>query len=758
MWSGKQPSKHNAIVKDAVESFNPFKRKRRSESEEEDRLDRRRREASRNSREQSSKSGRNIEDQKIELAAQTSNTEEESTQIGDISVKNAPRGFKQSNCELGQRVAGTFGTEEESTLDQIRKMKDMIRETNECESIDKQKECYETLCQDGELTQNSSLSRNSIENFGTAVKLWGKFAQTTNIRSVLPLVPEVGDPTRKDVLLYIRRTYLGFASFAMTMIKPKDGVLAAPKTARDYAMHVAKCHQRLGIDHCDEILDTLKLWKKGAERRCLQMRGPRQKMKKCAFSSEQIRSWFEHDALLQAKQGLGHLYGTMIQTVVQVGYRRSEYTDAGRGFNRKIDLTRGHLKWWIRQEEGEDQQVPPTVKNLKKLMKLKASNLVYATLRPPVLKNDQFGSIWGEFSTPLPLNQEDICAARWLLEMEILNPIADMEARLSEPLFRDPTTGRLITVGKFDTYIRRLVKEEYARRGVRLSDQQARSLYSLHSFRITATNLLAALGCPPHIRRMLGRWSSESGMSSYTREELNQMLYYMEKQGKAKLKMFQMNKVSQDITFPDGVESGGAIIGVSRGEAFDAIPWGPVEIQTECRAEADGTTLRRLDLKSGEMVDIFDAEGHAEMEDDDFENIATLGNKLDKLGFRQQHGTIENLFDQFAFKASESVEPEEESIEPFSIPEGYNCVEKIEQLNGTLIDSQIIKYIEGFGWGHGRIKSFNAKWKYPFTIKWVDEPHPRKHLLRVEEYTSMERISYPKPGDFMILSKESKEG
>ena len=59
-------------MKDAVESFNPFKRKRRSESEEEDRLDRRRREASRNSREQSSKSGRNIEDQKIELAAQTS--------------------------------------------------------------------------------------------------------------------------------------------------------------------------------------------------------------------------------------------------------------------------------------------------------------------------------------------------------------------------------------------------------------------------------------------------------------------------------------------------------------------------------------------------------------------------------------------------------------------------------------------------------------------------------------------------------------
>ena len=91
-------------------------------------------------------------------------------------------------------------------------------------------------------------------------------------------------------------------------------------------------------------------------------------------------------------------------------------------------------------------------------------------------------------------------------------------------------------------------------------------------------------------------------------------------------------------------------------------------------------------------------------------------------------------------------------------PESYNCVEKIEQLNGTLIDSQIIKYFEGFGWGHGRIKSFNAKWKYPFTIKWVDEPHPRKHLLRVEEYTSMERISYPKPGDFMILSKESKEG
>jgi len=130
-------------VKDTGESFNPFKRKRRSESEEKDRLEdrlaRRRRKASRSSGEQSSKSGRSIEDQKIEPAAQTSNTEEEPTQSGAISVKNAPRGFKQSNCELGQRVAGTFGTEEESTLDQIRKMKDMIRETNECESIDKQK-------------------------------------------------------------------------------------------------------------------------------------------------------------------------------------------------------------------------------------------------------------------------------------------------------------------------------------------------------------------------------------------------------------------------------------------------------------------------------------------------------------------------------------------------------------------------------------------------------------------------------------------
>lgn len=132
-------------------------------------------------------------------------------------------------------------------------------------------------------------------------------------------------------------------------------------------------------------------------------------------------------------------------------------------------------------------------------------------------------------------------------------------------------------------------------------------------------------------------WSSDSGMNAYTREELEQMLHFMSIQGDQKLRMFQMNSL------PKGVMTAGGLQGISRGETFDSVPWGEIEVDTAVM-EVDGVRIQRLDRGTGEMIDTLDVEDY-EMES---ENQAAVTNLA-------QDETVEQAFSQAESKLVEFV-------------------------------------------------------------------------------------------------------
>ena len=53
------------------------------------------------------------------------------------------------------------------------------------------------------------------------------------------------------------------------------------------------------------------------------------------------------------------------------------------------------------------------------------------------MKNDQFGKRMGRWETPIPLNSEWLCAARWIAKMELADPVP-VEDRDGTAAFRDP--------------------------------------------------------------------------------------------------------------------------------------------------------------------------------------------------------------------------------------------------------------------------------------------------------------------------------
>ena len=105
------------------------------------------------------------------------------------------------------------------------------------------------------------------------------------------------------------------------------------------------------------------------------------------------------------------------------------------------------------------------------------------------------------------------------------------------------------------------IAQYYIRNGLEFEEKEVRRIYSLHSFRVLATNLLLKAGAPRHVRMMLGRWTSDEGMDTYTREELGMMLDFMRLQSKQVLKAYQIIGASE------GMKTAGGIQGVSRGGA-----------------------------------------------------------------------------------------------------------------------------------------------------------------------------------------------
>ena len=115
-----------------------------------------------------------------------------------------------------------------------------------------------------------------------------------------------------------------------------------------------------------------------------------------------------------------------------------------------------------------------------------------------------------------------------------------VEDRDGTAAFRDPEKPQNPPIKTYilDKAVIDRIAQYYVQNGLTFEEREIRKIYSLHSFRVLATNLLLKAGAPRHVRMMLGRWTSGEGMDTYTREELDTMMEFMRLQSKQVLKAY----------------------------------------------------------------------------------------------------------------------------------------------------------------------------------------------------------------------------
>ena len=101
----------------------------------------------------------------------------------------------------------------------------------------------------------------------------------------------------------------------------------------------------------------------------------------------------------------------------------------------------------------------------------------------------------------------------WLLIKEIDPVPASAEA--TTPLFRDPKSGKMLTVTNVREELRRLMQ---------LIGRDP-TLYGAHSLRIGGATALAFLGAAEHVVKTLGRWRSDAYLT-YLRDCRAQCDFY----------------------------------------------------------------------------------------------------------------------------------------------------------------------------------------------------------------------------------------
>ena len=154
----------------------------------------------------------------------------------------------------------------------------------------------------------------------------------------------------------------------------------------------------------------------------------------------------------------------------------------------------------------------------------------------------------------------------------------------------------------------------------------------------------------------------------------------------------------------------------------------------------------KVGRKGRQETDLQDLEGHIEI---------LPGHELQ----RESVGILQVEDGQDILRVEDEEESEKETEEKsnrdFTVPEGMHALPRPSKLNKEVVGLLITKHFGDFGWGQGKIKSYNSKRKFPFEIKWSDELRPRFHQLTIDEYVETERKEGSKAGDFTIFTKDS---
>jgi len=220
----------------------------------------------------------------------------------------------------------------------------------------------------------------------------------------------------------------------------------------------------------------------------------------------------------------------MLKTTICAGFRKAELC----GTFSKRSLSRQHLSWVIAACGAQPILTPSAIQ----LSRLAPGD--YAMLRPPVMKNDQFGERYMAFPIYLKWDSDDVYnAAAALAQMEMDFPVLPA-MRSSIPLFFESFERGIVTPfmpQTLDAALRLMLSH--------LVGPAQASRYSWHSFRITLACSLMAANYPEGVIQRMCRWKSVESLKAYARLD---SATYMETLAKVRQVRLEQTQTSRLLT------------------------------------------------------------------------------------------------------------------------------------------------------------------------------------------------------------------
>jgi hypothetical protein len=337
---------------------------------------------------------------------------------------------------------------------------------------------------------------------------------------------DLADPAARALVKNLARMFLTLVSEQDAAGRPRKGTAIMGKTPQRYLGVVIAAHGELGIE-LSFLSPLARKWAAGYENDVMRTQGVRQKRHKAGITRQLMLDMFR----LMDKEKLAVQLKVVLRASMMCAFtnelRRAEFLRKSGAFNRHLHLTRNHVtffdKHWVRT---------PTVPASLRRLRVEGGWMLF---RPPVLKNDPRGEIWGDSPTPFPIGMckkkpgSFIDYASWQIDMELSDPIEDVAVRARTPMFVDPRVGVQMTARTFDSILMKLLQGAYKGKGLSPTLDEVRKIYGIHSFRIGGDNAHRAAKTPKPIRKCIGHWRSDV-IEEYSRSQLESMSECVENQ------------------------------------------------------------------------------------------------------------------------------------------------------------------------------------------------------------------------------------
>ena len=384
-----------------------------------------------------------------------------------------------------------------------------------------------------------SKADGTLSAHGTALKHWEEFWATISGSWVEGGKIFWGEEGSRRERRVIRIWFMRFMAYLSVKCKSGEGRKgeALGNTIATYARSIVTLHGMVEVE-LKFLYPMIKEQQHGRTMQLVSLRGRRPKNKKAGFTLAQMLEWERLSWKIHAGKKNPSRRILVLRAIYQASFscqwRRSESTVKKGKWRWQKHLSRADIKYF---DEGGNE-VLATKARLRKLLSTAKG---YVQIQSPPCKNDQSGEgVTSRFMSLLPLDGEGIFQpGRAVLNMEIEDP-CETGSRARTPCFVDPESGEAFKTFQFDQFVIWAVKEASRLFHHKvLSEKEARSMYSLHSFRVGGTNALRTVGAPQHVRCFAGRWIS-TAVQEYDRQEIREMLTYMKKAQRQDCKLLQV--------------------------------------------------------------------------------------------------------------------------------------------------------------------------------------------------------------------------